>query len=806
MGNRSSGARLRVSFGFSWISLVGLLVLTGCPPTIDPFANPGRGFLAACRPWQRKVCVGQCADVTTRVGAPCDFDPCNPQNLGVPLVCGPNMRCQPCGDTSSCLPNMGTCQSIAPLDGALASPYCDPMQPLGSANSACTQQPFQHCRPASCFAAGVPNAPNAPGMCIGAITEGATCDGEWTGVVAGGAAQPCRACGPGMVCMRRLDGATGRVCMRRCDSAVGGLNACQPPQTLAATAAGPPISYDYRCEPHLRTSGNPLSGLVNVCVRDSPHGETCAPPASYETRSVLDTVARAEWCPAADRRPDGTCRLPPDARPSRYAYVDTSTRVYTPAESPVAGSPADNVNPCRLNNDACRADNAAAAPNGLNISFGQFRCCRAPGQGCDQDRDCCNTGSAPSRCVPVEPVGQTGAPTSPQRVCRAGCDPGIAEDFSLLSAVANPIPVALRCPSGTECTAMAGSELVASPWPFPVTPTFGAPFRQTERATVCMPCGQEGERCCSGRDNKHAPSCGASMVSAPFVGVSPTGPIGDVPPTAFGGVITPNLVCVANVCLDRRFADSIDVTGIPTPGPRCGDLGEICCPAAIGASGFVHTPVGSPDSDVVIPQGSRCRAGGICGPQGTCEPCGGPNQMCCDLDLANTFNRIRGASGAQPLPPLTPIQDFVNISNPLFAGLPAEQRRMVDLVEEPLFCGATVPAFALSPRRCVPGFACTTAQLLPRHNPATSGGGGQPDVTCQACGQSAGQPCCDGQWCRDTGAGVRLVCNGSTCEGCGGCDQPACNNQCGSAQCQPPLVVAAGLCKLQIMGEFVNCP
>ena len=255
----------------------------------------------------------------------------------------------------------------------------------------------------------------------------------------------------------------------------------------------------------------------------------------------------------------------------------------------------------------------------------------------------------------------------------------------------------------------------------------------------------------------------------------------------------------AAIRLDARLAPMPCIASVATTGPTCGALGQMCCPPAIGQSGFTTLPPGASDQQVRIAQGSRCVTGAICNPANNqCRACGGPGQPCCDMDMANLVNRQLFAGGTAPLPPTTPLQEQRNLLGlpPMTALVGSEFRRAPDTLEEQR-CDPTPPASSwraggsappvFTPSRCnTAGFVCNGTPN--GRNPASASAG-----TCVACG-GPGQPCCDGQWCANsTGATGRLGCNG-TCEACGGQCQPPCT-ACGQPQCDAGLGVVDNRCQ-----------
>ncbi len=773
-----------------WVTM--FVVLASCSPTVDPSNNPGRGFVGPCPAGQRKVCVGQCAAVSNRDGASCDLDPCVPGSRPA-YVCGPNLRCEPCplsGDRV-CQPGEGVCRAITPPpEQGPVSPVCDPHTPLGSINNPCLQTPGQFCRSVTCGPLGVRNA---PGLCSLLLAEGQEdCDADFANVLNPPATgfTACSPCGPGLACMRRPDGAStprgrGTVCLRRCDAVVNAPStvvnaACQPPVSDGVLGRG---TYDYRCELHSRNPsnlGSPGTNVVAVCVRATPHSATCGTLPSYESRPTTDTIqSLQDWCPGFPRLPSGRCpMLRPGTQEQQFVV---SNRQYTALEP--AGSPAqpENLNPCVLGCDSCQPNTHLRGAT--NDHSNSYACCRQQGQGCDQDSDCCQQGTMPARCVPYNPPGATQPSGSIQRVCRRGCDPAIETSTD---------PNAPRCPGNTACTPMAGRRLTANPWPQPAPGTVAGsiPSTGTPPSPVCMPCGQEGERCCEGLGRA---TCGVAA-----------GP--NLIANGQGSVVLPNLVCAAGVCRDRRQTDAVsDPPGAPSmpPGQRCGDLGQACCPEATGNGLAFQSLPGGPTR---IPQGSRCRAGGICGANNTCVRCGvQPGDPCCDLDLSNVANvAVTARIGTPPSvtvgAPRTPLQTLAGTAVPddfvpgLFASnVCGEQRRQVDLTEE-LICPPAAPN-ALTPRRCGPlGLACVQSAGNPtdaRHNAATDGPG-----VCVACGLN-GQPCCDGQYCQratDSLLSNRAQCGSNNlCNGCGGCGQPTCTG-CMVRPCDAPWVAFQGQC------------
>jgi hypothetical protein len=767
-----------LSRAMCWIAMT--VALVSCGPTVGPTTNSGRGFVAACGPGQRKVCVGQCANIITQAGGVCDRDPCLPATRPA-AVCGPNLRCDSCpADVIGCLPGEGICRPISAVpDQATASPVCDPHRPLGTAQSPCLQTPYQYCRGVSCGPNGVPNA---PGLCAVPLSEGQQdCDGDWANVLnpPAAGATACRPCGPGLACMGALDGlptpgARRTVCLRRCDAVVNQPSAvvnaaCQPPSTDPQLSRS---TYDYRCELHSRNPaslGSPGSNVVAVCARVTPHGAACAPAPSYESHATTDALTfLAEWCPTRRRLPGNRCPL--FRAGSEEQQFVTSTRSFTPIEPIGSPSGVEITAPCSLNCDQCQPNTVLLPPPNTNDE--RFQCCRLNGQGCDQDSDCCQNGSMPARCVPYSAPGATGQSASPQRVCRRGCDPAVE-----LSTAGD----APRCPGNTFCAPATGRRLLVNVWPQPPPNlTFGSSASApTPAANVCIPCGQEGEPCCAGFGR---PQCGATV-----------GP--DRVANGAGAVVTPNLTCLAGMCRDRRPVDpAVDpatTQALPT-AQQCGGLGQTCCPPAV-ADGVAFRSL--PGGPVRIPQGSRCVSGATCGAGNTCVRCGAaPGDPCCDLDLSNQFNIAVSNNGGPGVgAPTTPIQNFSFTPVPadngvgFAANVCSEQRRFVDLIEETI-CPPNVPSAAsppLSPRRCGPiGLACVsygTNTDISQHNPATSWPG-----TCERCG-GIGQPCCDGNWCGPVGS-QRVTCTaGGICAACGGCGQTQCQS-CGQP-CDTPWTI-----------------
>jgi hypothetical protein len=538
-------------------------------------------------------------------------------------------------------------------------------------------------------------SPTSPtrATCQMARVDGESCDGDWDDVIGPTATtlRRCSPCAPGFRCVDNPSGATGPVCLRRADSSVGGSVAC-----LATTANSGDRPYTYIVQNQRRfpLRSGPSGGwaTAEVCVRAGQLGGMCgASIASNETRALQQNPTTV---------PVNSSYTPPG---SLVTYTAVQVQ-FTTVDSTFP--PNTNTTGCGSACSVCQSTSASVVYSttpGMPNTYvpNEPRCCIPTGSRCNVDADCCEYGSLGASCV-EDPTSdrdpETGAFTGIPRikVCRRGCDPALGGNPT--SPVAASVPSSFVCPAPTECRQV---RTVPGYLGAPPTPVY-----------ACTPCGLLNEPACV---TQYREGCTT------------------VVPSSLGGG---GIIRLGNLQVENGFCRPAN----------CGFASGTCCPA--------HTNTIAPFAPSVA-QGDRCQGTNmVCssdtGP-GTCVPCGGANQRCCEAKLSQFAER---STAPQPL--------SVNAQC-------SEQRNPAAVRTVPNRCPGD-PIVPTSNR-------CATSLNMVCQNgsdPYTPG-----EAMCTACGTN-GAPCCEGNRCNN----FRSTCVGSgggginingICTACGDSGQPPCN-------------------------------